>query len=135
TKTIDQVLKELEEDPYGLNDDLAWQEKANDVFKRENTNDEVNLAVAMYMIDAIRFYSDYNSAQIKQFAFDWATLGMMGINPQKNNYSLPSIKNKRFSGYKALAYYYVAWAIALPEMLSQLGMPFEKEYYLAKKIK
>src|SRR5690606_32609944 len=50
TKTIDQVLKELEEDPYGLNDDLAWQEKANDVFKRENTNDEANLAVAMYMI-------------------------------------------------------------------------------------
>ncbi|MFV0226784.1 hypothetical protein OBK05_03670 [Empedobacter falsenii] len=135
SKSVDEVLKELEEDPYGLNDDLTWQEKANEVFKRENTSDEVNLAVAMYMVDAINFYSNYNKDQIKKYAFDWATLGMMGINPQKNNYSLPSIENKLFSGYKALAYYYVAWAIALPEMLAQLGMPFDKEYELAKNLK
>lgn len=128
-------MRELEEDPYGLNDDLAWQEKANEVFRRENTSDEVNLAVAMYMVDAINYYKQYNKEQIKKFAFDWATLGMMGINPQKNDYSLPSIENKLFSGYKALAYYYVAWAIALPEMLTQLGMPFEKEYELAKNLK
>lgn len=135
SKSIDEVLKELEEDPYGLNDDLSWQEKANEVFKRENTNDEINLAVAMYMVDAINFYSKYNNEEIKKFAFDWAILGMMGINPQKNDYSLPSIENKSFSGYKALAYYYVAWAIALPQMLKQLGMPFDKEYDLAKNFK
>lgn len=135
TKSIDEVLRELDEDPYGLNDDLSWQEKANEIFKRENTSDEVNLAVAMYMLDAINFYNQSNKEQIKKYAFDWATLGMMGINPQKNDYSLPSIPNKTFSGYKALAYYYVAWAMALPEMLAQLGMPFDKEYELAKNLK
>lgn len=133
--SIDKVLRELEEDPYSLNDDLAWQEKANEVFRRENTSDNLNLAVAMYMVDAINFYRKYNKEQIKKYAFDWATLGMMGINPQKNDYSLPSIEGKLFSGYKVLAYYYIAWAIALPEMLAQLGMPFDKEYELAKNLK
>ncbi|MDM1350932.1 hypothetical protein HX014_09985 [Myroides marinus] len=59
---------------------------------------------------------------------------MAGIDPQKDGYSLPAIPNKTFSGYKVLAYYYVSWAIALPEMLNQLGMPFEKEYELAKSL-
>ena len=38
------------------------------------------------------------------------------------------------TGYQALAYYYVSWAIGIPEMLSQLGMSFDKEYALAKEM-
>jgi hypothetical protein len=37
----------------------------------------------------------------------------------------------KFSGYKLLAYYYVSWAKAVPQMLSQLQMPFDEEYQLA----
>nr|WP_316931198.1 hypothetical protein [Lunatimonas lonarensis] len=33
--------------------------------------------------------------------------------------------------YKLLAYYYVSWALAIPEMLKELQMPFEREYELA----
>jgi hypothetical protein len=36
-----------------------------------------------------------------------------------------------FSDYDLLAYYYVSWAKAIPEMLSMLQMPFDKEYELA----
>jgi hypothetical protein len=47
---------------------------------------------------------------------------------------LNKIPNKKFSGYNLLAYYYVSWAIAVPELLNELQMPFEKEYELAKGI-
>jgi hypothetical protein len=52
---------------------------------------------------------------------------------QKSNYEVQSL-NKTMSGYQTLAYYYVRWAIAIPEMLPQLQLPFDKEYDLAKKI-
>lgn len=52
---------------------------------------------------------------------------MTGIDPKKKNYEVPSL-DKTMSGYQTLAYYYVSWAIAIPEMLSQLQLPFDKEY-------
>ena len=61
---------------------------------------------------------------------EFATLGMTGINPKKENYEVPSIP-KKMTGYQALAYYYVSWAIGIPEMLDKLQMPFDKEYKLA----
>ena len=58
---------------------------------------------------------------------------MAGIDPKKKNYEVASIP-KKMSGYQALALYYVSWVIGMPEMLSQLGMPFDKEYKLAKEM-
>jgi len=59
---------------------------------------------------------------------------MGGIDPKKERgYEVPSIPGSNFSGYKTLAYYYVSWALAMPEMLNSLQMPFDKEYELAKK--
>ncbi|WP_286425111.1 tetratricopeptide repeat protein [Myroides marinus] len=132
--TIDELLSELEQDPYSLNEDKSWQDKAHALFNQTHTSDSINLAVAMFMVDALNYYKSLDKDQIKLLAIDWATLGMAGIDPQKDGYSLPAIPNKTFSGYKVLAYYYVSWAIALPEMLNQLGMPFEKEYELAKSL-
>jgi len=43
-------------------------------------------------------------------------------------------QNKTFTGYQALAYYYLSWAIAIPEMLAHLQMPFDKEYELANQM-
>ena len=57
--------------------------------------------------------------------------GTQGYSPDKKDYRINSIPNKLFSGYQILAYYYVSWALAIPEMLSQLQMPYEKEYVLA----
>jgi hypothetical protein len=44
---------------------------------------------------------------------------------------ISSFKNKTFSGYQILAYYYVSWAMAIPEMLAQLQLPYDDEYKLA----
>lgn len=57
--------------------------------------------------------------------------GTQGYSPDKDNYRINSIPGKTFSGYHILAYYYVSWAIAIPEMLAQLKLPFDDEYKLA----
>jgi hypothetical protein len=41
------------------------------------------------------------------------------------------IKMKGLNGYHIVAYYYISWALAMPEMLSQLQLPFDEEYKLA----
>ena len=56
-----------------------------------------------------------------------AQVGITGIDPKKDGYKIPSIEGSSFSGYKTLAHYYVSWAIAVPEMLPQLQMPFDRE--------
>ena len=55
-------------------------------------------------------------------------LGMDGISPDKQEgYKIPSI-DRDFGGYEMLAYYYVSWAIAIPEKVKMLGLPFETAY-------
>ena len=61
-------------------------------------------------------------------------LGTMGIDPNKDNYIISSIAGKRFSGNQVLAYYYVSWALSMPEVVGELGLNFGKEFQMAKKI-
>jgi hypothetical protein len=58
--------------------------------------------------------------------------GTHGYSPNKANYEIVSMPGKVFSGYRILAYYYVSWSLATPEMLPQLQLPFDKEYTFAK---
>lgn len=133
-KTIDEVLSEIENDPYGLETTDPSKERKMKKFLDNHTSSEINHAVAMYMVGAIEFFKPMDQPKVKKLAFEFATLGMSGIDPKKDGYSIPSIKNKSFTGYQALAYYYVSWAIAIPEMLAQLQMPFDKEYELANQM-
>lgn len=100
-------------------------------FVKNNTNEDVNLAVVMYMVDAINFYQSKDKNELKKIAFEFANLGMTGIDPNKDGYSILSIPNLKMTGYKTLAFYYVSWALAIPEMLKELQMPFDKEYKIA----
>lgn len=133
-RTIDDVLSEIESDPYGLDTKDASRERKMKKFLESYSENELNAAVAMYMVGAIEFLSPLSKSKVKELAFEFATLGMSGIDPEKDGYSIPSIKDKTFTGYQTLAYYYVSWAIAIPEMLAQLQMPFDKEYELAKQL-
>jgi hypothetical protein len=58
--------------------------------------------------------------------------GTQGFNPNKEDYRIPSIEGKTFSGYHILAYYYVSFKLAIPELLSQLQLPFDEEYKMAR---
>ncbi|RYX87627.1 hypothetical protein EON73_00970 [bacterium] len=72
--------------------------------------------------------------EVKAIAYQIATLGVGGIDPKKEGYSVPLLPAKKMSGYQVLAYYYVSFALALPEMLGALGMPFDQEFDLAKQM-
>ena len=132
-KTLESVLEDIESDPLGANSTDPSEDRKMKKFLEEHSSGEINMAVAMYMADAINYFSKTTQEATKKIAFEIATIGTQGIDPNKKNYSIPSIKNSNFSGYKTLAYYYVSWAIGIPEMLNQLQMPFDKEYDLANK--
>ena len=51
-----------------------------------------------------------------------------GISPdKKEGYRIPSI-DRDFGGYEMMAYYYVSWALAIPDKVKMLGMPFDTAY-------
>ncbi|MBK7640806.1 MAG: hypothetical protein IPJ22_12430 [Bacteroidetes bacterium] len=72
--------------------------------------------------------------EIKKIAIEIAMQGTQGYRPDKNDYRINSIKGKTFSGYHILAYYYVSWALALPQQLPELQLPYDKEYEMAKQM-
>jgi tetratricopeptide (TPR) repeat protein len=133
-KTAEEVLDEINKDPYGLDSPEPQHiidERQN--FINQHANKDTNKAVTFYMVGAISVFNQKSIEEVKKIALEFAHLGMTGIDVNKNNYEVPSL-DKTMSGYQTLAYYYVSWAIAIPEMLSQLQMPFDKEYAIAKKI-
>jgi hypothetical protein len=62
-------------------------------------------------------------------------LGTQGIDPNKKDYIISSVSNNSFSGSQVLAFYYVSWALAMPDQVQHLGLHFTNEFELAKKIK
>jgi hypothetical protein len=86
------------------------------------------------MVSALQYFSGMPKEDVKKIATEIAHVGITGIDPKNDGYHIPSIEGSSFSGYKTLAYYYVSWAIAMPEMLPQLQMPFDSEYELAKEM-
>ncbi|MDD2192143.1 MAG: tetratricopeptide repeat protein [Bacteroidales bacterium] len=133
-KTIDQVITEIENDPYSLDSIDSSKEIRMKMFLDEHSDKDLNSAVVMYMVSAMTYIEKISSDKTKLLAFEFAKLGMSGISPSKDGYIVPSIEGETFSGYKALAYYYVSFAIAFPEMLSKLQLPFDKEYEVAKEL-
>jgi tetratricopeptide (TPR) repeat protein len=131
-KTIDEVIDSINNDPLGLEESNPSNDRKMKQFLNEHSDDDINKAVVMYMVDSLNYFKNYSTDEIKKIAFEIATLGMTGIDPNKKGYSIPSIKNSSFSGYKTLAYYYTSWALALPEMLKEIQLPFNKEYALAQ---
>ena len=88
--------------------------------------------MSMYMLGALKYFQDMDKKEIKKIAFEIAMLGVSGISPEKQSgYKVPSMPDKDFGGYQLLAYYYVSWAIAVPEMLDQLNLPFSTAYQTA----
>ncbi len=49
----------------------------------------------------------------------------------KDDYRINLIKGKTFSGYHILAYFYVSWSLAIPELVSQINLPYETEFKMA----
>lgn len=128
---IDEFLSSIEKDPYDLESKDPYKKREMEKFQKSQHSIGTNKAVAMYMVDALQFFDGMSNEEIKKIAFEIAMQGTQGYRPDKDDYRLSSIKGKTFSGYHILAYYYVSWALAIPEMLSQLQLPYDDEYKLA----
>jgi tetratricopeptide (TPR) repeat protein len=103
-----------------------------DTFMATHENKDLNMAVVMYMVDALQYFDNLDKSDIKRIAFDIANIGTKGIHPDSKDYTVPAIPRKQFTGYHLLAYYYVSWALVIPDMLKDLQLPFDKEYETAQ---
>ena len=128
---IDNMLTSIEIDPYDLESKDPYKAREMDKFQKSQKAAGINMAVVMFMVDALQYFERLPSAQIKKIAFEIAMLGTQGFRPDGDGYRVNSIQDKTFSGYHILAYYYVSWALAIPEMLSQLNLPYNEEYNMA----
>ena len=100
--------------------------------KQQEKKIGVNMDVVLFMADALKYFKDQPIDQIKSIALEIATQGAQGFSPEKKNYRISEIPGKVFSGYHIMAYYYVSWAITMPEVVGSLGLEFDREYKIAK---
>ncbi len=128
---IDNLLSSIEKDPYDLESKDPYKQREMDKFQKSQQSIGINMAVVMFMVDALHFFKGKPLEEVKKIAFEIAMLGTQGYRPDKDDYRISSIPNKTFSGYNILAYYYVSWMIAIPEMVAQLNLPYDEEYKLA----
>jgi len=133
-KTPESVLDDIERDPYGIESTDPMEERQMKKFIEAHADKDTNQAVVMYMVSALQYFEDVPKENIKTIAMDIAKVGMTGIDPKKDGYHIPSIEGSSFSGNKTLAYYYVSWSLAIPHMVKELGLPFEKEFEMAKQV-
>lgn len=130
-----ELVNELEfregNSDYPMSESDLTEEQEMFQFQRSQEAIGTNMAVVMYMVGALEYFEKLPLDKIKKIAFEIAMLGAKGFNTDKKDYTISSIPEKVFSGYQILAYYYVSWKIAVPEMLSQLQLPFNDEYKIA----
>ncbi|MGL2993489.1 tetratricopeptide repeat protein [Flavobacterium sp. TSSA_36] len=132
---IDTFLSQLEKDPFGLETpEDPLQQKEMELFQQNQQAEGTNSAVVMYIVSALQFFKNKSQDQIKTIAFEIAMLGTMGIDPNKKDYIIGNIPEKRFSGTQVLAYYYTSWRLAIPEHLAELGLDYGKEFEMAMKL-
>lgn len=128
---IDNLLSSIEKDPYDLESKDPYKQREMEKFQKSQDSLGTNMAVVMFMVDALQYFEAMPQEKVKKIAFEIAMQGTQGYRPDKDNYKINSIKGKTFSGYHILAYYYVSWALSIPEMLAQLQLPFDDEYSMA----
>jgi tetratricopeptide (TPR) repeat protein len=130
-KTLDGILEKIEKDPFDLESVDPEKERDMNKFQKSQKKIGTNMAVVMFMVDALKYFEGMPKAKIKEIATEIALQGTQGYRPENKSYRISLIPDKVFSGYHILAYYYVSWALAMPEMLSQLQLPYDEEYKLA----
>ena len=127
-----KLLQDIENDPFGTESDKDFKQLEMDKFQKSQNQIDPNMAVVMFMVDALQYFKHMPKDKIKAIALEIAMLGTQGIVPSGDHkYKIANVPGKDFSGYHLLAYYYVSWALAIPEMLSQLKLPYNAEYNLA----
>ena len=114
--------------------DYAREELAK--FKKNfgdaNEQDSMIMTLAMYKV--IRELRRWPLESVKSLGMEIALLGATGLSPAKS-YRLEHFPNRgEIPGREVLAYYYVSWAMAIPEKLDGLNLPYKKAYAAAMSV-
>ena len=128
-KEYARALGVVEED--SLSDEDVDAENANFALEHQDGANEIETKMmAMYMLGAMERFDKMTFQEVQKVAMEIATAGLSGINP-KGKYSINSFPDKEFSGYQFLAYYYVSFARTMPNVLKEIGLPYDKAYETA----
>ena len=104
-----------------------------EVEKLEPDSSEINMAVVMYCLAAIRFFRNKTKREIEMIWYELAMRWSQWIQYwEDSKYHIDSIPWKEFSWYEFLSYMYVAWKILKPE--ADLWLDYSREYELAKQL-
>ena len=127
---VDQ-LDRIQADPLDEHSTDPERARAMATFQAAATEQGLNMAVVMFMVDALQHFKNLPLPKVKEVALEIAMLGTQGIAPDKQGFKLHHAPGKTFSGQHLLAWYYVSWKLAIPEMVEDLQLPYAKEYGMA----
>jgi len=131
---IDNLIASIENDPFDMGTGSPFKERLMDKFQKGQEENGLNMAVVLFMQGALSYFKDLPAEKIKVIALEIAMLGTDGIRPGRDDYKLNAIPSKIFSGYQMLAWYYVSFKLALPDLVVQLGLNYQKEYEMANNL-
>ncbi len=132
---FDELIESIENDPLGFNERDPIKEREERKFKDwQDKKDNTDMSVMYYMVSAIQYLNKLSDAEVKKIAMDIAMAGTQGFSPNKDGYKVSSLPDKEFSGKQILAWFYVSWAIAMPDAVDSLGLNFHEEYKMAKEL-
>ena len=131
---LEDQLDRIQADPLDQHSKDPERDREMKTFQEGQAAIGTNMAVVMFMVDALKFFNGKSKEEIKKAAVEIAMLGTQGIVPDKQGYKLANVPGTTFSGYHLLAYYYVSFKCAMPEMVEQLHLPYEKEYGMAMQL-
>jgi Tfp pilus assembly protein PilF len=129
---LDKVLQSIEVDPYELESDDPEKVLEMEKFLENQDTTGIQMNIVMYMVGAKNYLQDLSKEKLKEIALEIAQAGIHGIDPNQDGYKLASVPGKKFSGSQLLAWCYVSWSMAIPEMVASLQIPFDREYKVAK---
>ncbi len=122
----DDLPKEATDPEIGQAQNESFQEQHPDGQDPVET-----MMMSMYMLGALKELHAMPKENVHRIALEIAMVGMTGISPKNKGYKINALPGRKFGGYEFLAYYYVSWAIAIPDRVNDLGLPFRNAYLAA----
>ena len=129
------LLTAIENDPYGLENIDEIKEQEMQTFLNTAKKKGLNRDIITAMVEALKHFDKTPTEKIQSTAMEIALMGSQGIRGDNNkSYNLQNIPNRDFTGIQLLAYYYVSFALAFPDLLTQLQLPYGLEYEVATQL-
>jgi len=131
---LEEQLDRIQADPLDQHTRDPEREREMKTFQEGQAAIGTNMAVVMFMVDALKYFKAQSKEKVMQTAVEIAMLGTQGIYPENQGYKLAHVPGKTFSGYHLLAYYYISFKLVLPEMVPDLQLPYDAEYAMAEQL-